>query len=78
MPHMNNLDLAVFPCMSKRHGDFLRGHHGNSIADPDEVWKAAKQVWDDLPSATIARGYVLAYRRESGAEQRIQHLSPGS
>ena len=50
---MNNLDLAVFPCMSKRHGDFLRGHHGNFVADPDEVWKAAKQVWDDLPSATI-------------------------
>ena len=61
MPHMNNLDLAVFPCMSKHHRDFLRGHHGNSVADPDEVWKAAKQVWDDLPSATIACGYVLAY-----------------
>ena len=58
---MNNLNLAIFPCMSKHHRDFLQGHHGNSIADLDEVWKAAKQVRDDLPSAMIARGYVLAY-----------------
>jgi hypothetical protein len=32
------------------------------MADPDKVWAAAKEVWDELPSATIARGFMLAYR----------------
>jgi hypothetical protein len=31
------------------------------MADPEKVWAAAKEVWDDLPSATIARGFILAY-----------------
>jgi hypothetical protein len=61
MPHMNNLDLAVFPAMSKRHSAILKGR-GNSVAPPDEIWNAAEAVWKDLPSSTIARGYVLAYQ----------------
>jgi hypothetical protein len=32
------------------------------MADPEKVWAAAKEVWDDLPSATIARGFNLAFR----------------
>jgi hypothetical protein len=32
------------------------------MADPDKVWAAAKEVWDELPSATIAQGFLLAYR----------------
>ena len=32
------------------------------MADPEKVWAAAKEVWDDLPSATIARGFILAFR----------------
>ena len=63
MPHMNNLDLAVFPAMSRRHAELLRSHKGNRMTDPDKVWAAAKEVWDDLPSAaTIARGCILAFR----------------
>ena len=31
MPHMNNLDLAVFPKMSKNHGDLLRLHSNMSV-----------------------------------------------
>jgi hypothetical protein len=62
MPHMNNLDLAVFPAMSRRHAELLRGRNGNSVADPEKVWEAAKEAWDELASATIARGFVLAYR----------------
>jgi hypothetical protein len=62
MPHMNNLDLAVFPSMSRRHAEFLRARNGNRMADPDKVWAAVKEVWDDLPSAIIARGFILAYR----------------
>ncbi|KAI2498751.1 hypothetical protein MHU86_15762 [Fragilaria crotonensis] len=62
MPHMNNLDLAVFPSMSRRHADLLRSRNGNRMADPEKVWSAAKEVWDELPSATIARGFILAFR----------------
>ena len=62
MPHMNNLDLAVFPSMSRRHAELLRSRNGNRMADPEKVWAAAKEVWDDLPSATIARGFNLAFR----------------
>jgi hypothetical protein len=54
MPHMNNLDPAVFPSKSRRHTELLRGLNGNRIADPDTVWAAAKEVWDDFPSAMIA------------------------
>jgi hypothetical protein len=61
MPHMNNLDLAVFPAMSKRHSDLLR-IYSSSVADAEEIWKAALNVWTSMESATIARGYLLAYR----------------
>jgi hypothetical protein len=62
IPHMNNLDLAVFPSMLQRHADLLRLQNGNRMADPDKVWEAAKVVWDDLPSASIAHGFILAFR----------------
>jgi hypothetical protein len=62
MPHMNNLDLAVFPAMSRQHAELLRSLNGNRMANPEKVWAAAKEVWDDLPSATIARGFILAFR----------------
>jgi hypothetical protein len=61
MPHMNNLDLAVFPAMSKRHSRLIR-ESTDRCAKPDEIWNAAYIVWCDLPSATIARGFILAYR----------------
>jgi hypothetical protein len=61
MPHMNNLDLAVFPAMSKRHSDLL-AEHGNTVAACDTIWEAAEKVWKGLDSPSIARGFVLAYR----------------
>jgi hypothetical protein len=61
MPYANNLDLVVFPCMSKRHTQLLR-QHGNSVIPNDQIWKAAQEVWNDLESYVIARGFVLAYR----------------
>jgi hypothetical protein len=61
MPHMNNLDLAVSPAMSKRHIDLL-AQHGNTVAARDTIWETAEQVWRDLDSPSIARGFVLAYR----------------
>ena len=62
MPHINKIDLAVFPSMSQRHVDLLWLRNGNGMADPDKVWEAAKEVWDDLPSASIAQGFILAFR----------------
>jgi hypothetical protein len=61
MPHANNLDLAVFPSMSKRHSDLLR-ERGGQVADADTIWQTAVSVWRELDSATIARGFVLAHR----------------
>jgi hypothetical protein len=61
MPHMNNLDLAVFPAMSKRHSVLLR-NYSNTMAPREDIWKTAQAVWSDLESYAIARGYLLAYR----------------
>lgn len=61
MPHANNLDLAIFPAMSKRHSDLLR-EYGNTVAPAGAIWEAAASVWKSLDSATVARGHVLAYR----------------
>lgn len=69
MPHMNNLDLAVFPMMSKRHSTLLR-HYSNMQAPHDEIWDATNSVWNNMESAQIARGFVLAYRI---ARKVIQH-----
>ena len=61
MPYSNNLDLAVFPSMSKRHTRILSAY-SRSVAKSDNIYQAVKQVWDKLPSSVIAQGYVLAYR----------------
>jgi hypothetical protein len=61
MPYANTLDLVVFPCMLKRHTQLLR-QHGNSVIPNDDIWKAAQEVWNDLESYVIARGFVLACR----------------
>mmetsp|Transcript_26045 Transcript_26045/g.26462 ORF Transcript_26045/g.26462 Transcript_26045/m.26462 type:complete len:396 (-) Transcript_26045:7-1194(-) len=61
MLHANNLDLAVFPAMSKQHSNLLKSTL-NSVATCDQIWNAAEHVWRDLSSAKIARGFVLANR----------------
>jgi hypothetical protein len=61
MPHSNNLDLAVFPMMSKRHSALLR-MYSNLQAPHEEIWRTAEEVWASLGSAEIARGFILAYR----------------
>ena len=61
MPYANNLDMVVFPAMSKRHSDTLR-NYGSKSAPPDEIWRVASSVWKELDSALIARGYALQYR----------------
>jgi hypothetical protein len=61
MPHMNNLDLAVFPKMSKDHSRLLQ-NYSNKMAPPEAIWKTAESVWRHMDSASIAKGFVLAYR----------------
>ena len=62
MPHMNVLDLSVFPAMSRRHIALARSMGGLRVLNEDEIWAAAEKVWRDLPSCKIASGYVQAYR----------------
>ena len=62
MPHMNVLDLSVFPNMSKRHTQLSRDREGLKVLSEDEIWEAAEKVWRSLPECKIASGYVQAYR----------------
>ena len=61
MLHMNNLDLAIFPAMSKWHSELLKEYSG-SVVKQDKIWEAAVEVWKYLPSSTVARGFILAFR----------------
>ena len=61
MPYVNNLDLMVFPAMSKRHSALL-SNHSNTVAKMDVIYRTALDVWNSLDGATIASGFILAYR----------------
>ena len=61
MLHMNNLDLSVFPKMSKDQSILLL-QHSNKMAPPEEIWKTVESVWRNMEYASIARGFILAYR----------------
>ena len=61
MPHANNLDLAVFPLLSKHHSALVSAYSKGCEPSPDEIWKSAEAVWENMPSATIASGYMHAY-----------------
>jgi hypothetical protein len=61
MPHMNNLDLAIFPMMSKHHSALWKMY--SSVQAPsEEIWHTAEQVWMTMGSAEIAHGFILVYR----------------
>jgi hypothetical protein len=62
MPHMNVLDLSVFPGMSRRHIEACRENSDYQVLPNDAIWKNADKVWDNLPNAKIASGYIHAYR----------------
>ena len=61
MPYVNNLDLMVFPSMSKRHSALL-SNHSNTVAKTDVIYRMAQDVWNSLDGATIASGFILVYR----------------
>jgi hypothetical protein len=62
MPHMNVLDLSVFPAMSRRHIQRCRETNGLKVLSENEIWSVAEKVWEDLPSCKIASGFVQANR----------------
>ena len=50
MPYSNNLDLAVFPCMSKIHSHLLKEGGEKAIGNNDAIWKRCQDTWSDLTS----------------------------
>jgi hypothetical protein len=40
----------------------LLKNYSNKMAPPEEIWKTAEACWSNLDSASIARGFILAYR----------------
>jgi hypothetical protein len=62
MPHMNVLDLSVFPCMSRRHTEACRETGGSKVLSVDEIWENAEKIWRDLRNCNIASAYIQAHR----------------
>ena len=60
--YSNNLDLAVFPFMSKIHSHLLKEGGEKAIGNNDAIWKRCQDTWSDLISEKVAHGYVLAKR----------------
>ena len=58
MPHRNNLDLAVFPGMSKRHSTLL-SNTLNRVANSDEVRNAPQQVHKNILNHLVKYPYFL-------------------
>ena len=77
MPHMNNLDLAVFPAMLKSYSTLLT-RYSSKMAPAEEIWEAALSVWVNLGLSEIVRGFILAYHvtekviKEKGANCFLQ------
>jgi hypothetical protein len=46
MPHNNNLDLAVFQMMSKRHSALLKMY--SNLQASHKIWRTAEEVWTSL------------------------------
>ena len=60
MPHMKNLDIAVFPAMPKRHSALLKSY-SNKMTPADDIWRECDSVWHELESALIYRGFILMH-----------------
>jgi hypothetical protein len=62
MPHINVVNLSVFPCVSKRHSGKSRESGGLKVLSEAEIWKNAESGWKKLPNCKVAPGYIQAYR----------------
>ena len=61
MTRMNIKDLATFPAMYKWHTSLSRSKGGLYFLKEEDIWLAAKEVWERFPNCKIARSYVLFY-----------------
>jgi hypothetical protein len=75
MPHMNVLDLLVFPAMSKRHSTLSRERAVLRVLKEDEIWDAAEILWQDLLSSKITSAYIQA-NRIAASEKDSTCISP--
>jgi hypothetical protein len=58
----NVLDLlSLFPSMSHRHSAQLQLCN-NTEATLDKIWKTVEDVWAEMSSSEVARGFVLTFR----------------
>ncbi len=62
MPHINVLDFAVFPKMSRNHCELVRKRVGTKVLKEDEIWEGAQAIWNTMPFCDITRSFVLSYR----------------
>ena len=69
MPHMNVLDLEVFPAISRRHSHLARSLHGTRVLQEDEILETAVKVWETLPSSKVGNAFVT---EKKVAEKVIQ------
>ena len=60
MPHINVLDIAVFPVMSRCHSHFIRSLRARQVEKEEDIWKISEKVWEELPSCKITNEFYLA------------------
>ena len=59
MPHMNVLDLAVFPTVSRLHSHLIQSLRGMGFSKEYNIWEISAKVWEELPSCKIANKFCL-------------------
>ena len=59
MLYMNNFDLSVFSCISKRHTKNLQQRGSTKIIVKQQTRKLWKKFWKNLPYSTIACKFTL-------------------
>jgi hypothetical protein len=74
MPHMNVLDLSVFPGTPRRHCNLARDCGSLHVLKEDKIGAAANDFWHQLPSCKIASGFVQAHR----IAQKVINASGGN
>ena len=60
MPHINVLDIAVFPVMPRCHSHFIRSLRARQVEKEEDIWKISEKVWEELPSCKITNEFCLA------------------
>ena len=61
-PLTNTKDPCIFPSLSKKVTEAQGLQKGSIALEGDEIWKYAKQAFDNLPLETIARSYAAHHQ----------------